>query len=626
MAKLYVAEKPSLAKAIAAVLPKPHSVKEGYIQAASGDVVSWCIGHLLESSAPEVYNPKYKRWTITDLPILPQKWQYQEKQSTKKQLHILMRLIKQHDELIHAGDPDREGQLLVDEVFHYCQLSKQKRDRIKRCFINDLNPKAVQKALDHLESNQKSIPLSVSALARSRADWLFGINLSRLCTLKGRQSGLNQVLSIGRVQTPLLALVVKRDESIAHFVSHLFYELYIELKCAMHSVQSLSAPLLNLSLLKLKWQKNKASEAMQDEEGRIIDRDFLEKIEQKIANQSALIEEVERKESKMLAPLPFNLSQLQIELARTKGMSAQKVLEVAQSLYEKEKLITYPRSDCRYLPTTHYNERHSVLAALSHNLPHKQQWVLNCDAALCSLCFDDKKVSAHHAIIPTEKKADMNKLSPDAKAVYEIIARQYLAQFYPVAIFEELKIKATIKEELFIAQFKRLKQAGWRVLFSFSEDKVENHLVDLAVKKGELLPCEKTEITDKLTTPPLPFSDATLLSAMTGIARFVKDPSIKKILRETDGIGTEATRASMIELLFKRQFLVRKGRTIQSTELGQKLIQNLPEQLVVPDMTAQWEQNLDKICAMNLSYHEFMNAIICDLLKLMDKVNQSTFR
>lgn len=618
MAKLYIAEKPSLAKAIVAVLPKPHTIKNGYIQVGNGDSVSWCIGHLLQSAPPEKYDPKYKRWMISDLPILPTQWQYVEKESSQKQLHILMQLIKKHDELIHAGDPDREGQLLVDEVFHYCQLSQTKRLNIKRCFINDLNPKAVQKALNQLQSNQLSVPLSVSALARSRADWLFGMNLSRLCTLKGRQNGINQVLSIGRVQTPLLALVVQRDESIAHFVSHLFYELFVHLKRDSQPIEPAQKP----AFLKLKWQKNERSESVQDEEGRIIQRAFLEQIEHKVIHQPMQITEVIRKDSKMAPPLPFNLSQLQIELARIKGLSAQKVLDIAQSLYEKEKLITYPRSDSRYLPTTHYTDRQSVLAAISTNLPQMSVAIQECELNLRSNCWNDSKVSAHHAIIPTEKKANLDKLSADAKLVYQLIARQYLAQFYPSAIFEELKITATVKNEVFSTQIKRLRQSGWRILFSFPEEKESASLFNLNINPGDSLICEKTEIEEKQTTPPQPFNDATLLSAMTGISRFVKNPTIKKILKETDGIGTEATRAGMIELLFKRQFLQRKGKTIQSTDLGKQLIKSLPETLIYPDMTAIWEQQLDQICAKKLSYHHFMTSITIELLKVMDEVNQ----
>lgn len=617
MAKLYVAEKPSLAKAIAAVLPKPHTFKNGYIQVGNGDTISWCIGHLLQAAAPERYDQKYKRWTLNDLPILPQKWQYEEKETTKKQLHILMQLIKDHDELIHAGDPDREGQLLVDEVFHYSQLTHEKRLNIKRCFINDLNPKAVQKALAQLESNQLSVPLSVSALARSRADWLFGMNLSRLCTLKGRQNGINQVLSIGRVQTPLLSLVVQRDQIIEHFISHSFYELFVNLIWTSESSTK--------TILKLKWQKNTQSESAQDEEGRIVDRTFLEDIQNKISHQSAVITELDQKNITMAPPLPFNLSQLQIEMAKARGMSAQKVLEIVQFLYESEKLITYPRSDSRYLPSTHYADRQLVLNSIANNLPQMNQLIQSCDLNLRSSCWNDKKVSAHHAIIPTEKIANLSKISAEAAEVYQMIARQYVVQFYSTAIFEELKVSATLKDEIFSTQIKRLKQKGWRTLFSFPDEKELALLFDLNLKKGDVLTYQNTEIDEKQTTPPQPFNDATLLSAMTGIARFVKDPKIKKILKETDGIGTEATRAGMIELLFKRQFLKREGKTIRSSELGRQLINSLPEALRLPDMTAKWEQKLDQIYTKKLSYQDFMNSMIQELLRLMDEVNMRKF-
>ncbi|MGB1291944.1 MAG: DNA topoisomerase, partial [Pseudoalteromonas sp.] len=223
--KLYIAEKPSLGRAIADALPKPHKKHDGYIEVANGDCVSWCIGHLLEQAEPDDYNEQYKKWRFDDLPIVPDQWQLKAKPKTRKQLTILKKLIKQADQLIHAGDPDREGQLLVDEVIEQVKLSQAKKQQIQRLLISDLNISAVKKALASIRSNRDFIPLSVSALARSRADWLFGMNLTRAYTLAGQKAGFGNVLSVGRVQTPILGLVVNRDNEIANFVAKPFYEV-----------------------------------------------------------------------------------------------------------------------------------------------------------------------------------------------------------------------------------------------------------------------------------------------------------------------------------------------------------------------------------------------------------------
>jgi len=255
---LYVAEKPSLGRAIAEVLPKPQKREVGCIRLANGDVVSWCIGHLLEQAEPHAYDPGYKQWRLESLPIVPENWQLVPKEATRKQLSLLRQLVRQADQLVHAGDPDREGQLLVDELFDYLKVGGDKRAGIRRCLINDLNPQAVRRALGRLRDNSEFVPLSVSALARARADWLYGINLTRAYTLQGRQAGYNGVLSVGRVQTPILGLVVRRDEVIATFVPKPFYEVLAHLQTDTGET------------FKAKWQPSEACRPYQDEEGRVL--------------------------------------------------------------------------------------------------------------------------------------------------------------------------------------------------------------------------------------------------------------------------------------------------------------------------------------------------------------------
>ena len=620
--RLFIAEKPSLARAIADVLPKPHQKGNGFIKASNGDIVSWCIGHLLEQATPEVYDERYKKWALDDLPIVPDKWILMPKSSTEKQFNILVDLIKSADQIVHAGDPDREGQLLVDEVLNYCQLTPEKRKTIQRCLISDLNASAVEKSLEQLRSNQDFIPLSTSALARARADWLYGMNMSRVCTLVGQRNGYRGVLSIGRVQTPILGLVVRRDLEITQFVPKPFYEVFAILQTKHNEI------------FKAKWQPSEACAPYQDEEGRVLVKRLAENVCQRIKDQSGIIDKVSNKKKELAPPMPFNLSALQIEMAKRNGLSAQEVLDICQSLYEKHKLITYPRSDCRFLPEEHLKQINGVKAAIENNCLELQTAVNDADFTLRSKAWNDKKVEAHHAIIPTLRKAKMDNLSSNEQAVYQVIATQYLAQFYPVYKYAELQIDVDIGGGKFTSKANQMLDEGWKVLFrsknyqaeSDKDSNENNGLLTKLVKKGELVQCIDTELLSKETQPPRPFTDATLLSAMTGIARFVKDPEIKKILRETDGLGTEATRAGIIELLFKRQFLTRQGKSIRSTPIGQNLILSLPESVSMPDMTAHWELQLEEISKKEFSYQQFMHQLNSSLLSLVEQLKHSRLK
>ena len=620
--RLFIAEKPSLARAIADVLPKPHQKGNGFIKASNGDIVSWCIGHLLEQATPEVYDERYKKWALDDLPIVPDKWILMPKSSTEKQFNILVDLIKSADQIVHAGDPDREGQLLVDEVLNYCQLTPEKRKTIQRCLISDLNASAVEKSLEQLRSNQDFIPLSTSALARARADWLYGMNMSRVCTLVGQRNGYRGVLSIGRVQTPILGLVVRRDLEITQFVPKPFYEVFAILQTKHNEI------------FKAKWQPSEACAPYQDEEGRVLVKRLAENVCQRIKDQSGIIDKVSNKKKELAPPMPFNLSALQIEMAKRNGLSAQEVLDICQSLYEKHKLITYPRSDCRFLPEEHLKQINGVKAAIENNCSELQTAINDADFTLRSKAWNDKKVEAHHAIIPTLRKTKMDNLSTNEQAVYQVIATQYLAQFYPVYKYAELQIDVDIGGGKFTSKANQMLDEGWKVLFRSKNYQAEsdkdsdenNGLLTKLVKKGELVQCIDTELLSKETQPPRPFTDATLLSAMTGIARFVKDPEIKKILRETDGLGTEATRAGIIELLFKRQFLTRQGKSIRSTPIGQNLILSLPESVSMPDMTAHWELQLEEISKKEFSYQQFMYQLNSSLLSLVEQLKHSRLK
>ncbi|MCI1029423.1 DNA topoisomerase III [Pantoea dispersa] len=607
--RLFIAEKPSLARAIADVLPKPHRRGDGYIACGNDQVVTWCVGHLLEQAQPDSYDSRYARWNLADLPIIPDKWRLQPRPSVAKQLKVIEGLLQQASVVVHAGDPDREGQLLVDEVLDYLQLPAEKRQQVQRCLINDLNPAAVERAVSRLRENREFIPLCVSALARARADWLYGINMTRAWTLLGRNAGYDGVLSVGRVQTPVLGLVVRRDEEIENFVPKDYFEVKAHIVTPKEERFVAS------------WIPSDACEPWQDDEGRLLHRPLADHVLERINGKPAWVTGYNDKRESETAPLPFSLSSLQIEVAKRFGLSAQTVLDCCQRLYETHKLITYPRSDSRYLPDEHFAGRHAVLNAIQAHQPDVSL-PADFNADQKNRCWDDKKVDAHHAIIPTARASKVN-LSDNEANIYALIARQYLMQFCPDAVFRKCVIDLDIGGGRFVAKARFLAEAGWRALLGSKERDEENDGTPLpVVSKGDELLCERGEVLAKQTQPPRPFTDATLLSAMTGIARFVQDKELKKVLRATDGLGTEATRAGIIELLFRRTFLVKKGRYIHSTEAGRALIHALPEMAARPDMTAHWESTLTRISEKACRYDEFMQPLVSTLIGLIGEARQ----
>ena len=522
---LYIAEKPSLGRAIADVLPKPHKKGDGFITAANGDCVSWCIGHLLEQAEPDAYDDAFKSWKLEHLPIVPQTWKLMPKTKTRSQLTVLRKLVKQASAIINAGDPDREGQLLVDEVIAYLGVKGDKLNQVQRLLISDLNPQAVKRALGQLRSNREFIPLSTSALARSRADWLYGMNMTRAYTIQGRKVGYQGVLSVGRVQTPLLGLVVRRDDEIADFKPKSFYEVLAHL--VTDQQQTFTA----------KWQPSEACQPYMDEDGRVLAKGLAENVVARINGQPAQVTKLEAKDKRQNPPLPYSLSALQIDAAKRFGLSAKEVLDTCQSLYERHKLITYPRSDSRYLPKEQHALAPKVLDAV---LKGAAALVDGCEAPnakLKSKAWDDSKVDAHHAIIPTEKVANLSSLSSNEAKLYQHVARQYLAQFYPAYMYAETAVEVTIAGGLFTTKARQDKSLGWKQLYkrattvnqassdsssTSSDDDNDDTVQSLPpLVKGQILQCERGELLEKMTQAPKHFTDATLLGAITGISRYV---------------------------------------------------------------------------------------------------------
>jgi DNA topoisomerase-3 len=621
--KLYIAEKPSLGRAIAAALPKPHKSQQGYIALGNGDIVSWCIGHILEQADPEVYNDDFKKWRMEHLPIIPEQWQLTPKAQTRSQLNVLRKLVKNASEIIHAGDPDREGQLLVDEVIDFLKVSKTKKQQVKRLLISDLNLPAVKRSLNALKSNQDFMPLSVSALARSRADWLYGINLTRAYTLQGQKVGFNGVLSVGRVQTPLLGLVVEKDRQIADFIPHDYFDVYADI--ITPGGEKFIA----------KWQPSQACTSYMDENKKIINKALAENVVSRITDKPAIVTLLTEQDKKQFAALPYNLSALQIDAAKLFSMNAKLVLDVCQALYEKHKLITYPRSDSRYLPVEHHQQAKAIIQILAESKDKYAEFAKNANCTIKGKAWNNSKVSAHHAIIPTEKSANNLSLNSFEKNIYQLIVRQYLAQFYPPYCYQQTQVELEIAQGKFSVNAKVPQQLGWKIMFQSSKTKktpqtsndqasfTEQLLPKLT--QGEILHCQQGLIAEKVTQAPTPYNDATLLGAMTGIARFVQNSEIKKILKETDGLGTEATRAGIIDLLFKRGFLQRIGKNITATDIGTSLINALPKMATTPDMTAQWEATLNDISERRSNYQNFITPLTATLKSMVIQAEQQSF-
>ncbi|MDO6562301.1 DNA topoisomerase III [Amphritea sp. 1_MG-2023] len=604
---LYIAEKPSLARAIADVLPKPHKKQEGYIELGNGDCVSWCLGHLLELADPADYHPDFKPWRFEHLPIIPDEWKLKPRSKTRSQLAVLRRLIRQSKQLVHAGDPDREGQLLVDEVINYLGASETKKKTARRLLISDLNPKAVSAALQNLKLNSEFIPLSVSALARSRADWIYGINMTRAYSIQGRKAGYQGVLSVGRVQTPLLGLVVRRDAEIEHFVSKPFYEVQAV-------IETQAGERFNA-----RWKPSESCQPYQDEDGRVLHRKLAETVINRITGQPAEWGSLTQKRKRENAPLPFSLSSLQIEAAKRFGLSAKAVLDSCQTLYERHKLLTYPRSDCRYLPEDHFTQAADVIDSVMHNQSSLAEHLPQIDAKRRSAAWNNKKVSAHHAIIPTTRQANLASLSDTERKLYILVSRYYLAQFMPPYEYYDTRVDLRIAGGQFIASAHQTQHLGWKSLLS---ETAEKHSRLPPLSEGQPLTCIEGVLEEKNTQPPKYFTDATLLAAMTGIGRYVTDQAIRKVLKETDGLGTEATRAGIIELLFNRGFLQREGKAISSTEVGRALINCLPNSATTPDMTALWESELGRVCQQEASYSSFMQPLAVRLRELILQSSQ----
>ena len=590
MSRLFIAEKPSMGRAIAqgleALGDKSRSA-DGCIHVGS-DTVTWLFGHILEQYSPDEYDEKYKRWHIEDLPIVPSVWKLKVKPDAKKQYKIVSALAKEADEIIHAGDPDREGQLLVDELLAHIGVLKTKP--VKRILLNALDVKSVQEALRHIRPNDEFIGLRNSALARSRADWLIGMNLSRIYTILARSAGYDSVVNVGRVKTPTMGLVVRREIEIRTFKPVTFFTPQVEFRHANGTFRA-------------KWKAQEQDGV--DEEGRILKKDLAEEILTASSVPPAKIESVEQKKGTSPQRLPYSLSALQIDAGKIFGYSPQEVLDTQQALYEK-KLTSYPRSDCDYLPENQLGDAAAILKNLAAADSSLERFIEKADLSIKSRAWNDKKISAHHAIIPTTVETKLSDLSEKEKNLYMLIAKSYIAQFYPAQEFLSTKVELSAGGEMFTASGKVILQQGWKSLYQndAKDDKEEQQsLPDM--QQGDSVEFAGGKIVEGVTKPPARFTPATLLKAMKEIHKYVHDKELAASLKECSGIGTEATRAGMIDELEKRSFIKKTGKNFVPTEIASSMCRILPEALIYPDLTARWEDALDKIGKKEMSLADF---------------------
>ncbi len=600
--RLIIAEKPSLARAIADALPGSPRKQEGAI--AVGDTtVTWCLGHLLEQAPPDAYDPALKQWRLDTLPILPERWKLTPRPKARGQLAAIRKLLKTADEVVHAGDPDREGQLLVQEVIEYLGW----KGRVSRLLVSDLNRPAVQRALARLEDNGRYQPLYRAAESRSRADWLYGINLTRAWTLTGRQAGHDGVLSVGRVQTPVLGLVVRRDAEIRDFEPRPFFVLWADLAVAHGELRAWWAPGEHHPL---------------DDQGRLLAREPAATLAERLPGAEGRLVALETQQKRQAAPLPYSLSALQVDAARRYGISAKVVLDTCQALYERHQLITYPRSDCRYLPEEHFAAAPSTLQSACRDDETLRGWLSGADFSRRSRAWNDSKVGAHHALAPTGRPMDPTRLSATEANVFRLIARNVLAQFYPTLSTREVKAEFRILEEIFRARGQEVLDPGWKPLFTTRDEAPP--LPPLT--EGEVCRVQEAGVEDRETRPPEPFNDASLIKAMMNIGRYVDDPAVRRTLREHDGLGTEATRAGIIETLVERGYLVRQGKALRATRLGSALIASLPEAVGRPERTALWEQRLTAIAEEASAPAPFLDSLISDLHALLGAADAGRLR
>lgn len=577
-ARVFLCEKPSQARDIARVLGCG-ARGDGCLR-GNGVVVTWCFGHLLEMAPPDSYGEVFRRWSLEALPIIPDAWRYEPRKEAAKQLKVIRGLLAEAGEVVIATDADREGETIAREVLERFRW----RGPVQRLWLSALDDASIRKALASMWPGERTEPLYRAGIGRARADWLVGMNLTRAYTVLARGQGFDGVLSVGRVQTPTLRLVVDRDREIEAFKPRPYWEV----------VASFGAPGESGSSFRAKWLP---PEEMADSEGRCISEPAARTLAQRVAGGTGRVADAQTRRVREAPPLPFDLGTLQQEASRRYGMGAQEVLDAAQSLYEKHKATTYPRTDCPYLPESMLAEAPRVLEALRQSDGRIGTLVERADRAIRSRAWNDGKITAHHAIIPTTAPCGVAAMGEAERRVYDLVRRRYLAQFYPRHEYDVTTVTLAVGGDYFRATGRRVVVAGWRALFGRERtEEGEDEAQELPeLRQGDGCRVLDAEVASRQTRPPARYTEGTLIAAMKNAARLVEDARLKRMLKETAGLGTEATRAGIIRTLLDRRYVEKHKQHLVSTETGRALIDALPGPVKDPGTTALWEQALDEI-------------------------------
>ena len=610
MKSLVLAEKPSVARDIARVLgcsKKLNGAIEG-----NRYVVTWALGHLVTLADPEEYDKKYKEWKLEDLPMMPKKMELVVIKQTAKQYHAVKTQLYRKDvnEIIIATDAGREGELVARWILEKSGCRKP----IKRLWISSVTDKAIKAGFSSLKDGREYDTLYSAAWARAEADWLVGINATRALTCK-----YNAQLSCGRVQTPTLAMIEKREEEIRSFKSETYYGIN-----------------LMAEGIRFTWQDKKSGSA------RSFSKERIETLKQKMQGAPLFIKEVEKKAKKTYAPALYDLTELQRDANKKFGFSAKETLNIMQRLYENHKILTYPRTDSRYLSSDVIGTLKERLKACAVGPYKKMAGSLSMKPVKANKSFvDDKKVSDHHAIIPTEQFVQLEHLTNEERKIYDLVVRRFLAVLYPPFEYEQTTVKAGCEEEEFLAKGKIVLKEGWKEAYegSWSDEEDEEQKGESALREQKLPNLEKgmqfsnnirIEIITGTTRPPAHFNEATLLSAMENPVRYMesRDAKTVKTLGETGGLGTVATRADIIDKLFHSFLMEKRGKEIFITSKGRQLLKLVPEDLKKPELTADWENKLSKIAEGKLKDKIFLSEIRIYAQELTKeiKTGDGTFR
>ncbi|MBS4193526.1 DNA topoisomerase III [Lederbergia citri] len=545
MKSLVLAEKPSVARDLARVLGCTNKHKH-YIEGPKY-IVTWALGHLIELKMPEDYDPKYKTWNMNDLPIIPNKMQLKIIRQTSSQFKGIEQLAKRNDvnELIIATDAGREGELVARWILEKIRWKKP----VKRLWISSQTDKAIKDGFKQLKPAKQYDALYESAVCRAEADWLIGLNVTRALTTK-----YDDPLSAGRVQTPTLSMIFDREKEIQAFVPHEYYTIQAK-----------------IGLMTASWHHNN--------EKRLFDEKQAHEILEKVTDQPAIITSVDKKEKSEQQPLPYDLTELQRDANRRFSFSAKKTLNVLQSLYEQHKLVTYPRTDSRYLTTDMESTMRDRISALQHSYKEECKVALqNNGKVMARKVFNNDKVTDHHAIIPTDERPALANLSVDERKLYDIIVRRFLALFYPVYRYETIKVSFKVGDESFSASESSIIELGFKTVTGKGDEEtyIEHRLDN--IRAGQTFTVNNIQMDKKWTEPPLRYSEADLLAKM-----------------EKFGLGTPATRADIIEKLLTSETIDRVNNRLHPTPKGKQLIELVNNELKSTELTAKWEAELEAI-------------------------------